>query len=339
MSHVPKRDLRFSIHSEGYKRSKAANDANRARSLAAKQPPRDKAYVFGYGRVSTTQQEVSIEAQRKQCEDYANYRLIPQGLEWGGWYCDPAVSGKVPLKERKAGAVLCQRLQRGDHVVISKLDRAFRNVFDGMAMIQQWRQLGVVIHFQDLGVDGSTLMGQMMISFYLFFAQMERERISERTKQAKDHIKATSHKLAGYHAQIGVAPLGMRKIKASRKKDWRLVWHEEHIKLLKEVYDLRERTGWTLAQLAAHFRNANTPTIRGGKWSLPIVSKMLTRYEKYLASGDLPEYALPEKSNSPPTTRSTDSSATPSLGISEPPSYCTSAPSATGPPSSPCGPS
>src|SRR5438552_586195 len=118
-----KKDSRFS------RNGKFAVMARKKRlsSQAANEPPRQHGIAFGYGRVSTVRQEISVEADRKQVEDYATYRLLPRGLTWGGWYCDASEGGKASFRGREAGGVLCQRLQRGDHVVIARLDLAFRS--------------------------------------------------------------------------------------------------------------------------------------------------------------------------------------------------------------------
>src|SRR5262245_31102701 len=66
-----------------------------------------KGYVFGYGRVSTMKQEISIDAQQTQVEEYCKSRLTSTGnLSWGGWYCDPAVSGSDKFRQRPAGGKL-----------------------------------------------------------------------------------------------------------------------------------------------------------------------------------------------------------------------------------------
>ena len=49
-----------------------------------------------------------------------------------GWpkpflYIDKATTSRIPLNERDEGKQLCAVLDRGDKVVITKLDRAFRS--------------------------------------------------------------------------------------------------------------------------------------------------------------------------------------------------------------------
>src|SRR4051812_18484217 len=89
--------------------------------------------AYGYIRVSTDKQSLSPEAQKKTIEDAAGR----MGLRIDGWYQDAptrnpdgsfndAVSGKVPITERKAGKELCARVRKGDVVIVSKVDRAFR---------------------------------------------------------------------------------------------------------------------------------------------------------------------------------------------------------------------
>ena len=78
--------------------------------------------VLGYCRASTRKQVDSPDVQRGKIQDYAAFHKL--GVV--SCFIDPAKSGKVPWEEREGGRALFAQLRPGDHVIIAKLDRAFR---------------------------------------------------------------------------------------------------------------------------------------------------------------------------------------------------------------------
>jgi DNA invertase Pin-like site-specific DNA recombinase len=100
---------------------------------------------------------------------------------------DPATSGKILLREREAGSVLCRSLKKGDHVVIAKLDRAFRRLSDCCVMLEDFERRGVHLHVCNLlggAIDLSKPIGRFLIQMLGAFAELERAFIAERTSEA-----------------------------------------------------------------------------------------------------------------------------------------------------------
>lgn len=167
--------------------------------------------VFGYGRHSTGKQSLTQEAQKAKVEAYIKANLAD--CEYDRWRYDSAVSGSVPLFERDEGRELWFLTQPGDHVVWSKLDRAFRSVSDGAQTLAMLSQKGVYVHSLDLGLDTSTAIGRCVATVMMAFAELEREYARERTSDALQSKKAR-----GLPYGCGV-PYGWKKIgkgKASR---------------------------------------------------------------------------------------------------------------------------
>jgi len=142
------------------------------------------AKFFAYGRHSTAKQGITEEVQRKRLEDYWGLHLQPQGVEWGGWYYDAAVSAGKPMTERPKGLELWALCQPGDHVGVAKLDRAFRRMKDAVTTMSLFDSKQVKFHLLDVRVDTSTPIGQCMLSILVAFAQLERDLASERTRDA-----------------------------------------------------------------------------------------------------------------------------------------------------------
>jgi hypothetical protein len=90
--------------------------------------------AYAYIRVSHAEQVesgLSLTAQEQDCRNYWANRLQPKGVEWARLIADEAVSAfKHPLATRKGGRELIGSLHRGDHVIMTRFDRAFRNMRD-----------------------------------------------------------------------------------------------------------------------------------------------------------------------------------------------------------------
>jgi len=138
---------------------------------------------YGYGRHSTNKQELTQEVQEFRTHEYWERNLKPKGVAWGGFYYDKATSAKVPLMERAEGGRLSESLRRGDHVIVTKMDRAFRSLRDGIVSIDLLTARGIIFHSLDLQVDTSTPLGRFFRAILLAVAELEREFVSERVKE------------------------------------------------------------------------------------------------------------------------------------------------------------
>lgn len=139
------------------------------------------ARVFGYARASTKKQVESPETQKELIKKYAVYNNLGDVT-----FCvDPATSGKIAWGERDAGKEMFRQLRAGDHVILTKLDRAFRKLSDCVVVLEQFERMGVKLHVANLmggAIDLSSPMGRFMIHILAAFAELERAFISERTK-------------------------------------------------------------------------------------------------------------------------------------------------------------
>lgn len=191
--------------------------------------------VIGYVRVSTNKQEIGPAVQMLDLQMEAD-RM--------GWDLDLRREDAASAKSLKGRPVLQQALvdlreHRADMLAVSKLDRLSRSVADFSAMLADAGREGWHIAALDLRVDTSTTMGRGMAHIAATFAQMERERISERTKQALAKLQAEGKKL-GRPSQIS----------------------EEAIERAVELYAL----GLSLQDVADQLNDEGMPTAAGGRW-------------------------------------------------------------------------
>lgn len=273
-------------------------------------------FAYGYGRVSTARQEISVDAQHTTCKQFWEYRLKPMGVEWGGWYADAAVSGRTEIRKRPSAKVLFERLESGDHVIFSKMDRAFRSAIDQALTIETILQRGIAPHFLDAGVDATTPTGKMALGILAAVAEFERSRISERMKDAAAERRRQGLAWSPSSPRIGV------RFKTDAEGNRRALWHKYELLCLREAYLLVE-SGWNAYQIWRKFwverkrKDTNKKERDGDSWSYNAIKKGIMRYRQWLAEGTLPEYARPDALNSPTPTESSPTTATQSLSPKE----------------------
>src|SRR5436305_264583 len=105
--------------------------------------------AYAYGRVSTSRQDMSIQAQSQQCQGYFDYRLKANGIAWGGWFADKALSGRTEFLKRENANLMWSRVSSGDHIIIAKMDRGFRNARDLLSFVEQCKARKITLHFID----------------------------------------------------------------------------------------------------------------------------------------------------------------------------------------------
>lgn len=147
-----------------------------------------------YLRVSTDDQATSIEAQRAACNRIA----AQHGYEIVGEYVDENVSGAIAIDKRpelkRALADLASN--KADRLIVAKLDRLARNVRVALEIEEDYAtRHGWGIVFGDLDIDTSTAAGKMQLSMFATVAKFERDRISERTREALAVKKAQGVRL------------------------------------------------------------------------------------------------------------------------------------------------
>lgn len=144
------------------------------------------AVCYGYTRVSTDRQYqhgLSLEDQQIKIKEFYDRHLAPKGARWGDIYQDGGVSGDEAFYERPAGKVLSSRLRPGDHIVVTKLDRAFRNLRDFLETTEVWMKAGIKVHMLDMGggmeMATDTPHGELIYTIFAALAQMYRRMIRE----------------------------------------------------------------------------------------------------------------------------------------------------------------
>ena len=143
--------------------------------------------INGYARVSTVKQMKngnSLEDQVRQLQEAGAQEIVT----------DSYTGTKM---ERPQFTALLERLQQGDKLIVTKLDRFARTAVEGGAIVKALHEKGVTIHILNMGVADNTPMGKLMVTMLLAFAEFERDMIVERTQSGKAIARSNGKRVDG----------------------------------------------------------------------------------------------------------------------------------------------
>ncbi|KTT76158.1 recombinase family protein [Sphingomonas endophytica] len=151
--------------------------------------------TFAYCRVSTGDQTTDNQVRE---------------IEGAGFAVDPkrivaeTVSGSVVAVERKGFAKLLDRMEAGDVLIVTKLDRLGRNAMDVRATVERLSDEGIRVHCLALGgVDLTSAAGKMTMGVIAAVAEFERDLLIERTQAGLKRAKASGKTLGRPQALSG----------------------------------------------------------------------------------------------------------------------------------------
>lgn len=132
---------------------------------------------FGYARVSTSQQSLDIQINALKAEGVEEHRIFTD-----------KTSGKDT--EREGLKLLRLKVEPGDIILVSQLDRLGRDTYDMIHLIKEFVSMHVTVRFLNDGISTDGPMGRMVITIFSAVAEAERHRILERTNEGRIEAKA-----------------------------------------------------------------------------------------------------------------------------------------------------
>lgn len=208
--------------------------------------------VVGYGRCSTSEQAregVSIEVQQRRVLAEAARR------EWNvTWLADEGISGTVAPEQRPRlrAALALLDANEAEALVVTKVDRVSRSTTDFSTLLHRAQRNDWQVVVVELGLDTTTPMGKAMANMAAVFAELERDFISQRTRDA----------------------LAVRKSQGVRIGRPSNVPPDIAARILREY-----EAGATAYALAGGLNGDGVPTAQGGKaWAASTVLGVLRRH-------------------------------------------------------------
>lgn len=132
---------------------------------------------IAYYRVSTGDQ--SIESQR-----------LALGAEFDQEFSDEGVSGGTLAADRPGFSDLLDKVRPGDTLHVYAVDRLGRDALDVQATVRRLIDKGVTVHVHGLGPIGRGV-GELILAVLAQVADMERQRITERTQAGRVAARAS----------------------------------------------------------------------------------------------------------------------------------------------------
>ena len=143
--------------------------------------------TFLYCRVSTSSQFTANQVQEVKAAgfDVQVGRVIEE-----------VISGSIAASERAGFQKLLDRMETGDVLIVTKLDRLGRNAMDVRQTVEHLAGIGIRVHCLALGgVDLTSPAGKMTMQVLSAVAEFERDLLIERTQQGLMRAKAEGKKL------------------------------------------------------------------------------------------------------------------------------------------------
>ena len=148
--------------------------------------------VYGYIRVSTQKQD--YENQKFGILEYANKNDI-HNIK----FIEETISSKKKLEDRLIYELINDKLNENDILITTELSRLGRSTLEVMNLFKVMSEKNIKAHVIKndikLGVDDNKIVNQVLIFAFGLAAEIERDLISSRTREALARKKAQGFKL------------------------------------------------------------------------------------------------------------------------------------------------
>ena len=149
--------------------------------------------IYGYARVSTKGQAKdgnSLEAQEKALREAGATKI----------YADAFTGTKADRPEFKK---LLEKLEKGDMLVVTKLDRFARSMMHGSQIVKELLAKEVKVNILNIGVMDNTPAKVLISNIFFAFAEFECDMIKERTAEGKAIAKQRADFVEGRPKKYG----------------------------------------------------------------------------------------------------------------------------------------
>jgi len=143
--------------------------------------------TFAYARVSTIEQETENQIAEIKAAGFAveQHRTIAE-----------TVSGSVAIAKRAGFSRLLDKMEQGDVLIVTKLDRLGRDAIDVSSTVAKLEALGIRVHCLALGgVDLTSSAGKLTMGVINAVAQFERDLLIERTQAGLVRARAEGKRM------------------------------------------------------------------------------------------------------------------------------------------------
>jgi putative DNA-invertase from lambdoid prophage Rac len=138
--------------------------------------------TFAYVRVSTFEQETQNQVMEIKVAGFSvePHRIITE-----------TISGSRAIAQRSGFGRLMEKMEQGDVLIVTKLDRLGRDAIDVSSTVARLEEQGIRVHCLALGgVDLTSSAGKLTMGVINAVAQFERDLLIERTQAGLARAKS-----------------------------------------------------------------------------------------------------------------------------------------------------
>jgi DNA invertase Pin-like site-specific DNA recombinase len=218
------------------------------------------AKIIAYLRVSTDQQD--LNNQKHEIELYAKKQHM-QIDEW----VEVEISSRKNMHDRRI-ADLIQGLRKGDTLIVSELSRLARSMRETHNIVHDISKRKAHLHVikQNLIMKGANDMAtKIYINSFAMAAEIERDLISQRTKNGLARVKAEGKKL------------GNPNLKADNRK--RIAKANAFAETLRGTITSFIKDGYTQREIVNELDRIGVKTSRGHEFQLTTLQRVMKRLD------------------------------------------------------------
>lgn len=152
--------------------------------------------IYGYARVSS--QDQNLDTQIEQLNKAGVDEIVQE-----------KISGVS--KDRLELSNLLQRLQSGDTLIVTRMDRLGRNTVQLLQLTEEFKERDIQFAILNLGIDTRTSTGKFFLTVMAAFSELDREMIKEKQRagiqiaKAKGNYRGRVKKYSDKHAGMNHA--------------------------------------------------------------------------------------------------------------------------------------
>lgn len=248
-----------------------------------------KTVVAAYARVSTEKEEQEDSFER-QVSHYT--MLITSKPEWefGGIYADSGITGTRAEKRPDFMRMIADcRAGKINKVLVKSISRFARNTVDALKYIQELKELGISVYFENENIDTLTPGGEVLITILAAMAEQESRTMSTNIKWTYQKKFKNGEVILNTGLMLGYRKAGR---KDEEGKEIYII-NESEAEIVRRIY--REYlAGTTVTRIARGLEADGIPTKLGKKkWSPKVIMSILTN-EKYTGDAILGKTFKPD---------------------------------------------
>ncbi len=216
--------------------------------------------TIAYLRVSTDQQD--LENQRMEIQAYADSK----NLEIDDWI-EIEISSRKNLRDRRISE-LVGSLKKGDKLIVSELSRLARSMRETHNIVHDIAKKKAELHVikQNLTTkDANDMATKIYINSFAMAAEIERDLISQRTKNGLARVKAEGRKLGNPNLKVD------NQIRIDRAN--------KYAETLRGTISSFIKSGFTQRQMVDELNRVGVKTARGCEFTLITLQRIMKRLD------------------------------------------------------------